>query len=51
MSRLSMLFHESLAASEMLFVEFALFLLFPVIPWLVADDEALLSSSLYIQNM
>lgn len=46
MSRLSMLFHESLTASEILFVEFPLFLLFPVISWLVADDEALLSSSL-----
>lgn len=47
MSRLSMLFHESLTASEILFVEFPLFLLFPVISWSVADDEASLSSSLY----
>lgn len=46
MSRLSMLFHESLAAWEILFVELPLFLLVPVISWLVADDEALLSSSL-----
>lgn len=47
MSRLSMLVHESLTASEIFFVEFPLFLVFPVISWLVADGEALLSSSLY----
>lgn len=47
MRRLSMLFNDSLNASEIRFVEFPLFHIFPAISWLVDDDEELLSSSIY----
>lgn len=52
MSRLSLLLHDSLGALEILFVELPpVSSPFPVIPWLVAGDEALLSSSVYLSHV